>query len=52
MKINHKIVSTALFSLPLIQEGQSSVPGERMCTSTGCPLREFKSVQEKCGKVN
>ena len=27
-----QIVSTAILSLPLIQEGQLSVTGERMCT--------------------
>ena len=30
--IVHKIFSTAILSLPLIQEGQLSVSGERMCT--------------------
>ena len=27
----HEIISTAILSLPLIQEGQLSVTGERMC---------------------
>ena len=31
-KIDHEIFSTAILSLPLIQEGQLSVSGERMCT--------------------
>ena len=30
--IGHKIISTAMLSLQLIQEGQLSVTGERMCT--------------------
>ena len=30
--LEHKIFSTAILSLPLIQEGQLSVSGERMCT--------------------
>ena len=30
--IDHKIFSTAIVSLSLIQEGQLSVSGERMCT--------------------
>ena len=30
--INHEIFSTVILSLPLIQEGQLSVSGERMCT--------------------
>ena len=29
------VFSTVIVSLPLIQEGQLSVSGERMCTSTG-----------------
>ena len=28
----HEIISTAILSLPLIQEGQLSVTGKRMCT--------------------
>ena len=31
-EINHEIFSTVILSLPLIQEGQLSVSGERMCT--------------------
>ena len=29
---DHEIFSTVIISLPLIQEGQLSVSGERMCT--------------------
>ena len=32
MEIDHEIFSTVVLSLPLIQEGQLSVSGERMCT--------------------
>ena len=32
VKIDHEIFSMVIFSLPLIQEGQLSVSGERMCT--------------------
>ena len=32
MEFGHEIISTAILSLPLIQEGQLSVIGERMCT--------------------
>ena len=32
MEIDHEIFSTVILSLPLIQEGQLSVFGERMCT--------------------
>ena len=32
VEIDHEISSTAILSLPLIQEGQLSVSGERMCT--------------------
>ena len=31
-EIDHEILSTAILSLMLIQEGQLSVSGERMCT--------------------
>ena len=31
MEIDHEIFSTVILSLPLIQEGQLSVSGERMC---------------------
>ena len=31
-EIDHEIFSTVVLSLPLIQEGQLSVSGERMCT--------------------
>ena len=32
VKIDHEIFSTVILSLPLIQEEQLSVSGERMCT--------------------
>ena len=32
MEIDHEIFSTVILSLPLIQEGQLSVSGKRMCT--------------------
>ena len=32
VEIGHQIISTAILSLLLIQEGQLSVTGERMCT--------------------
>ena len=35
VEISQEIFSTIIISLPLIQEGQLSVSGERMCTSTG-----------------
>ena len=31
-EIDHEIFSAVILSLPLIQEGQLSVSGERMCT--------------------
>ena len=34
MEIDHDIFSMVILSLPLIQEGQLSVSGERMCTNT------------------
>ena len=39
LKIDHGIFSMVIFSLLLIQEGQLSVCGNRMYTSTGYPLR-------------
>ena len=32
VEIDHEILSTVILSLPLIQEGQLSVSGERMCS--------------------
>ena len=32
VEIDHEIFSTVILSLPLIQEGELSVSGERMCT--------------------
>ena len=32
VEIDHEIFSTVILSLPLMQEGQLSVSGERMCT--------------------
>ena len=32
-EIDHEIFSMVILSLPLIQEGQLSVSGERMCTN-------------------
>ena len=32
VEIDHEIVSTVILSFPLIQEGQLSVSGEKMCT--------------------
>ena len=32
VEFGHEIISTAILSLPLIQEGQLSVTGERICT--------------------
>ena len=32
MEIDHETFSMVIFSFPLIQEGQLSVSGERMCT--------------------
>ena len=32
VEIDHEIFSTVILSIPLIQEGQLSVSGERMCT--------------------
>ena len=48
--IDHEIFSTVILSLPLIQEGQLSVSGERMCTVLANLFRGLiKSVELKCG---
>ena len=39
-EIDHEILSTGLLSLPLIQEGQLSISGERMCTGLVNRLEE------------
>ena len=39
LEIDHEIFSTVILYLLLIQEGQLSVSGERICTSTGKLLR-------------
>ena len=38
VEIDHEIFSMVILSLPLIQEGQLSVSGERMCTILVNPL--------------
>ena len=40
VEIDHEILSTVILSLPLIQEGQLSVCGERMCTVLVNPLED------------
>ena len=41
MGIDHEIFSSVILSLPLIQEGQLSVSGERMCTILVNPLEDL-----------
>ena len=45
MEIDHEILSTVILSLPLIQEGQLSVSGERMCTILVNRLEDYKPPQ-------
>ena len=52
MEIDHEIFSTVILSLSLIQEGQLSVSGERMCTSTGSPLRELSLPRHDLNSVD
>ena len=40
VEIDHEIFSTVILSLPLIQEGQLPVSGERMCTILVNPLED------------
>ena len=47
VEIDHEIFSTVILSLPLIQEGQFSVSGKRMCTIplTGLSLPSKRVVR-------
>ena len=40
VEIDHEIFSMVILSLPLIQEGQLSVSGKRMCTILVKPLED------------
>ena len=44
--------STYKASFPLIQEGQFSASGERMCTNAGQTLKEISPAEENSGEVN
>ena len=44
VEIDHEIFSTVILSLPLIQEGQLSVSGERMCTIRVNRLEDYLFV--------
>ena len=48
VETDHEIFSTVILYLLLIQEGRLSVSGERMCTSTGQPLRGLSLPRKKC----
>ena len=47
VEIEHKIISTAILSLPLIQEGQLSVTGKEFAQITGTLPRRL--ALEQCG---
>ena len=50
--IDHEIFSTVILSLPLIQEGQLSVSGERMCTILVNRLEDYTCpVNVRLGKL-
>ena len=52
VEIDHEIFSTVILSLPLIQEGQLSVSGERMCTILVNRLEDYTcSVNVWLGKL-
>ena len=44
-RFDHEIFSTVILSLPLIQEGQLSVSGERMCTILVNRLEDLTPAQ-------
>ena len=51
MEIDHEIFSLVILFLLLIQEGQSLVSGEKICTSSGKSLRGLiKPAQENVVK--
>ena len=47
----HEIISTAILSLLLIQVGQLSVTGERICTKYRLTTLRSKPAKEECGYV-
>ena len=49
MEIDQEVFSAVILSLPLIQEGQLAVSGERICMGTGKPLRGQSLPRKKCG---
>ena len=52
VEIDHEILSTVILSLPLIQEGQLSVSGERMCTILVNHLEDYACpVNVRLGKL-
>ena len=44
VETDHEIFSVVIISLLLIQEGQLSVSGERICTCTGKPQRGLSII--------
>ena len=52
VEIDYEIFSTVILSLPLIQEGQLSVSGERMCTILVNSLEDYAcQVKVLLGKL-
>ena len=50
---DHEIFSMVILFLPLIQEGQLSVSGERMCAILVYPLQDYACPVKVClGKLN
>ena len=52
VEIGHETFSTVILSLPLIQEGQFSVSGERMGTITGYPLSGLRLPRKSMVRLN
>ena len=46
VEIAHEIFPNVILSLPLIQDGQLSVSGERMCTNSGKPVRGISLLRK------
>ena len=52
MEIDHEILSTVFLCLRVIQEGQLSVSGERLSTSTGEVLRGLSLSMQSVVRMN
>ena len=52
VETDHGNISTLIFPLPLIQEGQLSVSGVSVCTSTSWPHRRVSQPRKSVSRLN